>query len=454
MSSTAPGRSRARLPLDGELRFDAAARSLRADDFGHIVHKLPEAVLLPASADDVARTIRWAAQRGSRFAPQGWRHSTFGRAQVRGGIVADMSTLGTIGAVEGDRVAVEAGAQWSEVLGVTLAQGKTPPVLTDYLALSVGGTLIAGGVGGATSGSGVQSDHVIDMEVVTGTGRKLTCSPSHNARLFDAVRGGLGQVGVITKATLRLVTAPQWVRRFLLSYPDLPTMLEDARLLAADNRFDAVQGAIAAAPSGGIAFRLDAAKHFGAQAPDDDALLSGLSDDRARRQPTTLRYFDYLNRLASLEAALRVNGQWSFPHPWLTTFIGDAQVERVVSAELDALDPATDLGPFGQVVLSPIRRAAIASPLLRVPPDDLCHAFNLIRIPATGEPREASRLVAANRAAYDRVKRAGGTLYPVSALPLSAGEWRDHFGSAFGRLDAAKQAFDPGGILTPGYEIF
>lgn len=174
MSSTAPGRSRARLPLDGELRFDAAARSLRADDFGHIVHKLPEAVLLPASAGDVARTIRWAAQRGSRFAPQGRRHSTFGRAQVPAGTVADMSTLRCIGAVERDSVVVEAGAKWSDVLRATLAQGKAPPVLTEYLELSVGGTLIVGGIGGTTSAFGVQSDNVIDMEVVAGEGKNVT----------------------------------------------------------------------------------------------------------------------------------------------------------------------------------------------------------------------------------------------------------------------------------------
>jgi len=42
----------------------------------------------------------------------------------------------------------------------------------------------------------------------------------------------------------------------------------------------------------------------------------------------------------------------------------------------------------------------------------------------------------------------------VSAIPLSRAKWRDHFGSAFGRLDAAKQQYDPGSILTPGYEIF
>ncbi|HEV7362506.1 MAG TPA: FAD-binding protein, partial [Mycobacterium sp.] len=97
-------------PLDGELRFDEVTREGRTGDFGHIVHHMPEGVLLPGSADDVAKTIQWAAPRGSRFAPQGQRHSTFGRSQVPGGIVADMSTLRYIGPVDGDRVVVEAGA--------------------------------------------------------------------------------------------------------------------------------------------------------------------------------------------------------------------------------------------------------------------------------------------------------------------------------------------------------
>jgi FAD/FMN-containing dehydrogenase len=441
-------------PLDGELRFEEVTREGRADDFGHIVRRVPEAVLLPGSADDVAKIIQWTAQRGRKFAPQGQRHSTFGRSEVPGGIVADMSTLRSIGAVEGDRVVVEAGAKWSDVLRATLAQGKTPPVLTEYIELSVGGTLIVGGVGGTTSAFGVQSDNVIDMEVVTGEGKKVTCSASSNAGLFNAVRAGLGQVGVIVKATLKLVAAPESVRRFLLVYPDLATMLRDERLLSGDNRFDVVQGAIMAAPGGGIAFRLDATKNFTGDPPDDNVLLAGLSDDPAQRHPTTIEYFDYLNRYAAFETMLRANGQWFFPHPWLMTFIGDSQVEFVVNAELDALSPAADLGQVGQVALSPIRRSAISSPLLRMPADDLCYAFNLVRMPATSDANEANRLVDANKATYGRVKAAGGTLYPVSALPLSKSEWRDHFGSAFGHLDAAKQQYDPGEILTPGYEIF
>ena len=231
-------------------------------------------------------------------------------------------------------------------------------------------------------------------------------------------------------------------------------MLRDQRLLSADNRFDTVQGAIVAAPTGGLAFRLDAAKNFNGDPPDDNVLLAGLSDDSAQRQPMTIEFFDYLNRFAAFEATLRANGQWFFPHPWLMTFIGDSQAESVVNAELYALNPAMDLGPFGQVALVPIRRSAIASPLLRMPADDLCYAFNLVRIPATGDASETNRLVEANKAIYGRVKAAGGTLYPVSAFPMSKSEWHDHFGSAFGQLDAAKQQYDPDKILTPGYEIF
>jgi FAD/FMN-containing dehydrogenase len=177
-----------------------------------------------------------------------------------------------------------------------------------------------------------------------------------------------------------------------------------------------------------------------------------LSDDQAAVQLSTLPYFDYLNRLAALEQLLRSNGQWFSPHPWLTTFVGDSQIESVVSGELAQLTPA-DLGTFGQVVLSAFRPQAVTSPLLRLPADALVYAFNLIRLPTT-DTAEADRLVRANRAIYERVRAAGGTLYPVSAFPMSRADWRQHFGSAWGQLRAAKHNFDPGNVLTPGYEVF
>jgi cytokinin dehydrogenase len=243
------------------------------------------------------------------------------------------------------------------------------------------------------------------------------------------------------------------VRWYQLFYPDLRTLLTDQRLLAVDDRFEALQGAILPTPAG-WKYRLDAVAQFSGNDPPDDAtLLAGLSDNRPAAEISTLLYFDYLNRLAALEQTLRANGQWFYPHPWLTTFIGDSQVESVVGEELPRLTPA-DLGTFGQVVLSAFRREAITSPLLRLPEDDLVYAFNLVRIPTTDDAAEARRLVKANRPIYKRVRAAGGTLYPVSAFPMSRDDWRGHFGSSWGRLRDAKRAFDPGHVLTPGYEVF
>jgi FAD/FMN-containing dehydrogenase len=443
--------------IDGQVLTDPASLAAAADDFGHIVHKTPSLVLRPGSTDDIVTAMQYAKIYHGKAAPQGQSHSVWGRSMTAsdGGVI-DMSSMHSVGAVQSDRITVDAGAKWSEVLAATLPQGKTPPVLCDYLELSVGGTIVVGGVGGTTSRYGVQADNVISMEVVTGKGQKVTCSASSNADLFNAIRAGLGQVAVITKATLKLVAAPAQVRRFLLFYPTLAAMLRDARLVSGDNRFDAVQGAILAAPppATGWAYRLDCAKYFTGTPPNDATLLAGLTDDPARRQATSPTYFEYLNRLAALEAALRANGQWFNPHPWLTTFIGDSRVESVVNAEVAATNPMNDLGQFGQIVVSPLKKSAITSPLLRKPSDNLFFAFNFVRVPATADINNANRLVEINKAIYERVRNAGGALYPVSAFPMSRDNWRTHFGSSFNQLNAAKQKYDPNDLLTPGYEVF
>jgi len=41
------------------------------------------------------------------------------------------------------------------------------------------------------------------------------------------------------------------------------------------------------------------------------------------------------------------------------------------------------LSPFGQVVVSAFQKQAVRTPLLKLPADPLCYAFNLVRIPAT-----------------------------------------------------------------------
>lgn len=58
---------------------------------------------------------------------------------------------------------------WIDVLNATLAHGVTPVSWTDYLYITVGGTLSNGGISGQSFRYGPQVSNVVEMDVVTGT---------------------------------------------------------------------------------------------------------------------------------------------------------------------------------------------------------------------------------------------------------------------------------------------
>ncbi|MBV8540131.1 MAG: FAD-binding protein [Pseudonocardiales bacterium] len=209
--------------LEGVLVGDESSLRWAADDFGHVVHRRPRAVLRAGGVADMTAIVAFAGATGLDVVARGAGHSVYGQAQAAGGIVIDMAGLDLVGDVCAERVTAQAGALWSEVVDATLACGCTPAVLTDYLSTSVGGTLAVGGVGGTSHRYGLQVDGVEELCVVTGAGRLVTCSPEQNRRLFDAVRAGLGQCGVIISATVKVVPAPARARRYRLYYHDLAT---------------------------------------------------------------------------------------------------------------------------------------------------------------------------------------------------------------------------------------
>ena len=60
------------------------------------------------------------------------------------------------------------GELWIDVLKATLKEGLAPRSWTDYLYLSIGGTLSNAGVGGQTFLFGPEISNVLQLEVVTG----------------------------------------------------------------------------------------------------------------------------------------------------------------------------------------------------------------------------------------------------------------------------------------------
>ena len=275
--------------LRGTLSTDPSVRGAAAEDFGMIVSRNPRAVLRPGSVGDIARVLRFARQHRVKVAVRGISHSVFGQAQADCGIVIDSSSLNAIHAIDPSGAWVDAGVKWSELLNATLAQGLAPKVFTDYIQLTTGGVLSVGGIGGASNRHGFVSDNVSQIECVDGLGRRRVASSRRNRRLFDAVRGGLGQVAVVTKAKIDLEPAPGFARIYDLVYTDLSHYLADQRRVSNDDRFDFLEGQIIPDGAGGWNYLLQAgAWYTSPSAPDDAVLLSELrfSDSTITDLPT------------------------------------------------------------------------------------------------------------------------------------------------------------------------
>ncbi|WP_235983316.1 hypothetical protein [Bradyrhizobium australiense] len=300
----------------------------------------------------------------------------------------------------------------------------------------------------------MQTDNVIALDVVTGDGNELSCSAVANPDLFDGVRAGLGQCGIVTRATLRLVRAPERIRRFQLFYRDLPLLTAHQRRVLTEGRFDQLQGAILPDGSGGWRYQLDGAITYGSgSAPDDKAVLSGLSDERGAAVIADLTYREDALAFGKFENLLRSKGLWFNPQPWLLTFLRGSNAERIAGDALTGLTQ-DDVGPFGRITYYSVLTAAFRTPLVRLPAEDVVYAFNLIRIPVSNDPAAAQRMIAANRTFYDRIREAGGVQYPVGAFAMSPEDWEAHFGSGWPQFREAKRRHDPGHLLAPGYNIF
>lgn len=388
--------------LDGVLYTDEATRNAAADDFGHIVRRQPIAVLKPGSIDDIIRLVRFALTHKLKVAARGQGHSTYGQPQVEAGIVVDMSTLDTIHYIDADRAEVDAGVLWSQLLQAALERQLTPPVLTDYIELSVGGTLTVGGIGGTSHRYGVQVDNVLELQVVTGSGNLETCSREQNRLLFEAVLAGLGQCGIIVRATVRLVRAAQNARVFLLFYSNLAAFTSDQRLLIAESRFDYVEGQVVPDASGGWRYMLEAANFYTLpDEPDNTSLLAGLSYSQGTEQIEDKSYFDFANRLAPTVAFLKESGAWFYPHPWLDLFVPATAVNRFVGEIVSSLTLA-DTGQ-GPVLLYPVMTDRFKLPLFRVPDEKVVFLFSILRT-ASPDAAALASMLADNRTFFERVR--------------------------------------------------
>jgi cytokinin dehydrogenase len=461
----------------GSLFVDTATLTQFADDFGHIVHNMPIAVLKPASVNDVVVAVKFCRTHGIKVAARGQGHSTAGQAQCLAGLVIDSSTLNKIEQIGTGFAVLQAGVTWLEFLKESIPLGQKPAVITGLTGLSVGGTISMGGIGPASFRYGAIVDNVIELEVVTGDGVLRTCSATQNPFLFSTVVGGVGQFGIIVRAKVALVSVQAQARSYLINYFDFPTFFGDMNTLVSANKVDGVFALIVPnpAPFGGPwIYQINAVKNFPpgppAQPPNDADILAGLHIPASgpplgliKSDSSTLAYDTQVDGLFAFLATPPPNGPGlgGLPHVWGDVFLPASKTEAFVPTALAAITPA-ELGivlapgvATGFILLFPVKNMFPKAIAFRLPNEKHVYLFDVLTsglLPA--DPNYASNQIAKARTRFENARAVGGTLYPIGSTPMSKEDWERQYGLLYPIFSAAKEIFDPAHILTPGPGIF
>jgi len=98
----------------------------------------------------------------------------------------------------------QSGITLDQVLEVIVPKGWFLPVTPGTKFITIGGAVASDVHGKNHHVDGCFSHHVTEMDILTGNGETLTCSPMQHADLFEATCGGMGLTGVITRVKFRL----------------------------------------------------------------------------------------------------------------------------------------------------------------------------------------------------------------------------------------------------------
>jgi FAD/FMN-containing dehydrogenase len=436
--------------LDGDLLFDATDRQAATGDFGYHIYRSPIAVLKPKSVDDVIRIISYANKRDLKVAMRGQGHCLYGQSQVDGGIIIDSSTLSAISVRGNKALDAQPGALWGDVTKAALDHALTPPVLPDAMMLTVGGTLSVGGMGETSYRFGAQVDHTLELDVVTGAGEFVTCSPERSGELFRMVLAGLGQCGIIVRARLRLTQAPKYVAIRTLMYDDMDVFLADQARLTTIDDVHLLNGRLTREQDGRWRFALIAGT-FVTDADEGNRRPSWLAGLRQKSEvaPTTTSYWDYLNRRTASITASKTRKN---PNPSLVLTLPSRSAQSFLTHVLSNQDVSIGIWFFE---VSPKITAKFTQPLAKMPAGDLSYELRMQRKASTENAPDHRAMLAANQALLPLLLAAGGKVYPPFAPILSREQWQEHYGmEAWARFVAAKKRFDPNNVLTPGAGIF
>ncbi|KAJ3696108.1 hypothetical protein LUZ60_001485 [Juncus effusus] len=486
-----------------QLSMDPTDIAKTTVDFGGLSPQLdPMAVMRPSSPSDVANLVQ-AAYRSTEGFPvsaRGHGHSINGQAQAPGGVVIEMSHSPAARHVsrpvpvysselEGYYIDVWGGELWIDVLNWTLENGGlAPKSWTDYLYLSVGGTLSNAGISGQAFHHGPQISNVYELDVVTGKGEVVTCSEKKNEELFYGVLGGLGQFGVITRARIALEHAPKRVRWIRVLYSNFTKFTVDQERLISlhgadqSERFDYVEGFVItddrlinnwrssffsprnpikiSSLGSQVLYCLELTRNYdestaGTIDQEVEALLKKLEFIPGTVFTTDLPYVDFLDRVHKAELKMRAKNLWEVPHPWLNLFVPASQIAEFDRGVFHGILGNRTSGP---ILIYPMNKHKWDERSSAVTPnEDIFYLVAFLRSAITDstEPTQTlDYLTQQNEKILDFCAQSNIKVKQYLPHYETRSEWVQHFGPKWDRFVKLKSEFDPKFILGVGQGIF
>lgn len=169
----------------------------------------PERVARPRTVAEVSEVVRLAVRDGLRVAPQRTGHGAGPLGSLRGTVLLRTDLLrGVEIDASACRATVLAGARWDEVVPEAALHGLRPLHGTAPDVGVVGYTL-GGGMSWYARRYGLASGHVTALDVVGADGVLRRVDADRDPDLFWALRGGMGNFGVVCRMEFGLQRIPE-----------------------------------------------------------------------------------------------------------------------------------------------------------------------------------------------------------------------------------------------------
>lgn len=179
--------------------------------FSRGAHLTPHCFLAPESTFEVSLALQALVRtnktttEGCKFAIRSGGHTHFaGAAGIQDGVTIDLGRLNGVQYHESNNsVLVGPGAVWGDVYRYLDALDPPKMVVGGRSAsVGVGGMVLGGGNSYHAARKGFVCDNVVRFEVVLGDGRIVTASANENSDLFQVLKGGSSNFGIVTRYEL------------------------------------------------------------------------------------------------------------------------------------------------------------------------------------------------------------------------------------------------------------